>query len=108
MRLMNPPPKLPAESSNYRPGEPLRSWTSGEPIAPIDAELIIQASESLASLRRLIQGSELEDRDLIAFGRLNSYCVLMWYEPMVSLIREPRIDPDLVQLLKKTVPQLEP
>lgn len=98
---------LPRESSNYRPGEPLRSWTSGEPIAPTDAELIIQASKSLASLRRLINGDHLTDEDLIAFGRLNSNCVLRWYEPIVSLVREPQIDPEVITLLRSSVPGLE-
>lgn len=105
---MSSTPGLPRESSNYRPGEPLRSWTSGEPIAPTDAELIIQASESADSLRRLIDGDQLTDADLIAFGRLNSNCVLRWYEPIVSLVREPQIDPEVITLLKASVFGLDP
>lgn len=104
---MSSTPEVPRESSNYRPGEPLRSWTSGEPISPVDAELIILASESLASLRRLIDGDNLSDEDLIAFGRLNSDCVLRWYEPIVSLVREPQIDPEVITLLKASVPGLD-
>lgn len=104
---MIPSPKLPRESSNYRPGEPLRSWTSGEPIVPTDAELIIAASDALASIRRLINGDELDDQDLITFGRLNSNCVLRWYEPMVSLIKDPLIPAEVVSVLRESVPGLE-
>lgn len=98
---------IPHESSNYRPGEPLRSWTSGESVAPFDAELAIAASESLGSLLRLLDGDKLSDADLIAFGRLNSYCVLRWYEPLVSLIRGPEIPPEVIEFLRDSVPGLE-
>jgi hypothetical protein len=106
---MSNPPEWPdwEESSNYRPGEPLRSWASGEPIVPADAEIIIAASQSLASLRRLIHRQTLDDRDLIAFGRLNSNCVLRWYEPIVSLVREPQIPPEVLKVLKDYVRGLE-
>ncbi|MCT9871981.1 hypothetical protein [Paenarthrobacter aurescens] len=104
---MSSTPELPRESSNYRPGEPLRSWSSGEPIAPVDAELIILASKSLSSLRKLIREDQLLDEDLIAFGRLNSNCVLRWYEPIVSLVGEPQIEPEVIVLLKASVPGLD-
>lgn len=51
----------------------------------------------------MLEGSELNDEDLIAFGRLNSVCVLGWYEPMVSLVRESKIDPELGRFLKRSV-----
>jgi hypothetical protein len=98
--------RVPIESSNYRPGEPLRAWTSGEPIAPFDAELIIQESNSFKSVSRIIKGVELADSDLIAFGKLNSICVLRWYEPMISLVSEPAIAPEVAEFLKKSIPGL--
>jgi hypothetical protein len=98
---------LPRESSNYRPGEPLRSWTSGESVAPFDAEFAIAAANALGPLRRLLDGDQLSDSDLIAFGELNSYCVLRWYEPLVSLIREARVSPDVADFLRASVPGLE-
>jgi hypothetical protein len=105
---MNDEQLLPGESSNYRPGEPLRSWTSGgESVAPFDAEVAIAASEALGPLRRLLDGDELSDADLIAFGRLNSHCVLRWYEPLVSLIRGPEIPPEVIEFLRDSVPGLE-
>lgn len=104
---MNAEQLLPGESSNYRPGEPLRSWTSGEPVAPHDAHASIAGAEALSSLRRLLDGEQLNDADLIAFGRLNSHCVLWWYEPMVSLIRGPEISPEVAEFLRNSVPGLE-
>lgn len=104
---MNDEQLLPRESSNYRPGEPLRSWTSGEPVAPFDAEFAIAGAEALSPLRRLLDGDQLSDDDLIAFGRLNSYCVLRWYEPLVSLIRGPEIPPEVARFLRESVPGLE-
>ncbi|MGO4454578.1 hypothetical protein [Arthrobacter sp. RAF14] len=97
---------LPRESSNYRPGEPLRAWASGEPIAAIDAELALQAADAGWSVEKLLRGEELDDQDLIAFGRLNSYCVLQWYEPIVSLVRDPVIDPEVATFLTETIPHL--
>jgi hypothetical protein len=104
---MNDEQQLPRESSNYRPGEPLRSWTSGEPAAPHDAHASIAGAEALNSLRRLLNGDQLSDADLIAFGKLNSHCFLWWYEPMVSLVRGPRISPDVADFLRSSVPGLE-
>lgn len=76
-------------------------------MVPIDAQLIIAASLALPSLRRLINGDKLEDQDLIAFGRLNSNCVLRWYEPVVSLINDPQIPPEVISVLKASVHGLE-
>jgi hypothetical protein len=104
--MMNDTRVPPIESSNYRPDEPLRSWTSGESIAPFDAELIIQESNSFESVGRIIRGADLVDSDLISFGKLNSICVLRWYEPMISLVREPAIAPDVAEFLLKSIPGL--
>ena len=104
---MNDEQLLPGESSNYRPGEPLRSWTGGEPVAPHDAYASIAGAEALSSLRRLLDGDQLTDADLVAFGKLNSHCVLWWYEPMVSLIRSPEISPEVAEFLRNSVPGLE-
>ena len=88
------------ESSNYRPGEPLRSWDSSEPITSVDAELIIKAANAKAAVIRLVNDEPLSVKDELAFGRLNSWCVQMWYEPMVMLIGNPQIDPALPELLR--------
>lgn len=96
----------PIESSNYKPSEPLRPWTSGESIAPFDAELIIQESNSFDSVGRIIRGAKLADSDLIAFGKLNSICVLRWYEPMISLVSELAIAPDVARFLIESMPGL--
>jgi hypothetical protein len=98
---------LPTESSNYRPGEPFRSWTSGEPVASHDAYASISAADALSSLRRLLDGDQLDDADLIAFGRLNSWCIQFWYEPMVNLLRGAQISPEVAEFLRDSVPGLE-
>ena len=67
----------------------------------------IAASSSLTSLRRLIDGDELEDEDLITFSRLNSHCALRWYEPIVSLVRDPQIAPEMIKVFKHSVPGLK-
>jgi hypothetical protein len=86
---------------------PSDAWTSDEPVAPHDAYASIAGAEALSSLRRLLDGDQLSDADLIAFGRLNSHCVLWWYEPMVSLIRGPKISPEVAEFLRDSVPGLE-
>lgn len=90
------------ESSNYRPGEPLRPWTAEVP-ATLDLALSIKAANAGEPLIRLLNGEELTKDDLIAFGRLNSYCVLKWYEPLVSLIgpRAPEITPLHADLIRR-------
>jgi hypothetical protein len=88
------------ESSNFRPGEPLREWNSGEEIVPVDAELLIKSAHAGQAIRKLVSGEPLTTEDTITFGRLNSWCVLRWYEPMVVLIDEPRIHPALPTLLR--------
>ncbi len=91
------------ESSNYRPGEPLRSWLNGEEVTRYDAELIVQKSGSADSLRKLFSGGSLDDADLIAFGRLNSWCVLQWYEPIVILVSKPTAAAKVVKFLSENV-----
>lgn len=76
-------------------------------MAAFDAEFAINAANALAPLRRLIDGDQLSDEDVIAFGRLNSWCVLRWYEPLVSLLQSPEISDDLVRFLRESVPGLE-
>jgi len=42
-RMEQPSAGVTGESSNYRPGEPLRSWDSSELVTATDAELITSA-----------------------------------------------------------------
>jgi hypothetical protein len=88
------------ESPNYRPGEPLRSWDSSELVTATDAELIIQNAEAGPAIVRLVNGEPISVEDELTFGRLNWWCVQMWYEPMVMLIRRQQIHPALPELLR--------
>lgn len=90
------------QSSNYRPGEPLRPWGPEWP-ADIDIALVIKATNSADALVRLINEEPLSKDDIIAFGRLNAQCVMKWYEPLVNLLgpRSPQILPDHAELIRK-------
>lgn len=89
------------ETSNHRPGEPLRAWDAVT--AAGDLDLTIQGSASGEALTRLINGESLSPEDLFAFGRLNSLCVLKWFEPLVMLLGPagPQIAPEHAELVRE-------
>lgn len=58
---------------------------------------ILKFSAARDPLRKLIAGEETTTEDLVAFGRLNSYAVAQWYEPVVELMREPFIEPQVAE-----------
>ncbi|GAB3552189.1 hypothetical protein GCM10027404_22360 [Arthrobacter tumbae] len=89
-----------AESSNYRPGEPLRGWLT-EDVASIDINLIIKKADAGDALQRLIDKEPLTTEDYLIFGRLNSWCVLDWWEPLVLLIDRARIAPEIEDFLRR-------
>ena len=90
------------ESSNYRPGEPLRPWEDTR-IAGADLALAIKGARAEGAVVRLINGEDLSQDEIIAFGRLNALCVLRWYEPLVNLLgpRSPELLPQHVDLVRK-------
>lgn len=96
------------ESSNYRPGEPLRSWADETLVASHDAVFALKMADAVDAMSRLLNHEALSVDDVLAFGRLNSYCVARWYEPMVTLLPDPAIDPAteqrVVSALKKHGP----
>lgn len=85
-------------SPNHRPGEPLRSWLEATREREHNARAVLSFSEATDAVRKLIAGETLTLEDMVSFGRLNSFCVLQWYEPLVELMREPYIDPDVAEL----------
>lgn len=89
-----------SESPNYRPGEPLRTWEAQNPVAIVDVNLVIQKAQARDALIRLINGEDLSSDDYIALGRLNSWCVLDWWEPLVLLIDHPRISVEHAAFLR--------
>ncbi len=89
------------ERSNHRPGEPLRAWDAGTAFG--DLALVIKGSASGEAMVRLINGEPLSAEDLIAFGRLNSLCVLNWFEPLVMLLgpKAPQLAPGHAELVRE-------
>lgn len=81
-------------SSNWRPGEPHRSWADVSDVVYHDAIFALRMAGAVPAINRLLDSEPTDIEDLIAFGRLNSYCYARWYEPMVSLLPDPRIDPE--------------
>jgi hypothetical protein len=92
------------ESSNYRPGEPLRRWVDNTPVVEHDLNLILKHARAREAVERFLRESEVAEGDVVTFGRLNSICVGQWYEPLVDLSRdEPRISPDVAEFLRRTL-----
>lgn len=91
---------LPSESSNFRPGEPLRQWEPDSPVAAIDVNLVIGKAAAGPALASLLAGQDLSAEETIAVGRLNSYCVLEWWEPLVMLIDKPTISAETADFLR--------
>lgn len=90
-------------SPNHRPGEPLRSWREATPEREHNARAVLKFSAAREALRKLIEGESLATEDIVSLGRLNSFCVAQWYEPLVELMREPFIDPDIAALFRPLV-----
>jgi hypothetical protein len=90
-------------SPNDRPGEPLRSWLEPTPAREHDARAVLKFLAAQESLRKLIAGEALATDDVVSFGRLNSFCVAQWYEPLVELMREPFIDPEVAVFFRPLV-----
>jgi hypothetical protein len=88
------------ESSNHRPGEPLRAWDPSNPHAVVGINLVLQAAQAEEALIRLVNGDPLSVEDQLTFGRLNSWCVNQWWEPLVLLVGRPRIGAEHVQFLR--------
>lgn len=86
------------ESSNTRPGEPLRSWTDQTEVLQADAIFTVRMAKAHDALQSLMTGQSLNAEQLIALGRLNSYAVARWYEPVVSLMSTAHIDPGVAEV----------
>jgi hypothetical protein len=75
------------ESSNFRPGEELRSWKPDDTEPSIVREHNFHTACEVASagdaLRRLRSGAELDAEDVRHLAELNSWAVQIWYVPPV-------------------------
>lgn len=63
---------------------------------------MIKSAGAAGALRKLVHGEPVTVEDEAVFGRLNSWCVQMWYEPMVVLIKRPQVSPGVRALLEST------
>lgn len=88
------------ESSNNRPGEPLRSWLVPTEVVEHNARAVVAFSGAHDALARIIAHAPLSLEDQVALGRLNSFCVAQWYEPVVTMLREPHIDPAIAKFFE--------
>ena len=97
------------ESENHRPGEPLRSWLARTPVLLLDAVFVIRMADAWVAIERLIntqtnsgEVAATSVQDMAIFGRLNSFCVARWYEPLVALTGPiPRMDPEVAQVVQE-------
>lgn len=96
------------ESANFRPGEPLRSWLTETEVVESDAIFTVRMADAHDALTAIISGHPLRDEDLISLGRLNSYSVARWYEPVVTLMREAHISPEVAEFFKPLLPKTAP
>lgn len=86
------------ESSNYRPGEPLRAWSLEGGVCALDFKLLVQRAAAKEVLLKLYRGDDLSKDDRLILACLNSWCVITWYEPISVLINEPQVS-DTVRAL---------
>ncbi|WP_163618465.1 hypothetical protein [Microbacterium sp. B35-30] len=82
-------------SPNTRPGEPHRSWLAPTRVVEHDALAVVSFSGARDALGRLIANEPLSLEDQLALGRLNSFCFALWYEPVVTMLKDPAIDTEV-------------
>ena len=95
------PPPITSVSYNYRPGEPLREWGPGRAVTA-SLTLTIKEADAGEALIRFLDGETPSKDDLIAFGRLNSACVMSWYLPLILLHgpKAPLMAPEYAELIR--------
>lgn len=94
------------ESPNTRPGEPHRSWLRPTEVVQHDAMSVVSFSRSRDALRRLIGDEQLSLEDQVVLGRLNSYCFALWYEPVVTMLPAPQVDPEVAAFFEPLLAKL--
>lgn len=87
------------ESSNYRPGEPLRPWSLDSDITATDFRLLVQRADARDVLVKLYDDDRLSKDDRLILACLNSWCVITWYEPISVLINGAQISEEVRALI---------
>lgn len=88
------------EFANSWSGEPLRSWLADTPVRRADASITVQTAAAQEALALIIKGLPGPPSHQVALARLSSYSVPRWYEPVVELLPEPIIDPELASFFR--------
>lgn len=88
------------ESSNYRPGEPLREWDPNDPTAGTDFRLLVQRADASKPLLELLDGRMPEPKNLLKLATLNSWCVIFWYQPITVFIAGCQMEDSVKKLVE--------
>lgn len=92
---------LEGQSSNYRPGEPLRPWSADSDVACLDLGLVAQAANATEVLKKFADGESLSLEEQIVIANMNSWCFLFWYEPLVTQVAYPQASEKVIDMIKK-------
>lgn len=68
-----------------------------------DARAVVAFAKAREPLARIIAGESLSLDDLVLLGRLNSFCVAQWYEPMITMLPEAQIEAGVADFLRPLV-----
>jgi hypothetical protein len=93
------------QSSNHRPGEPLRSWTSSERVTGHDFRLLVEFAGARSQLVKIAQQQDLSVEDIVVLAGLNSRCVQDWYEPMTTIISGVHLNSGVLSLIQDNFPE---
>lgn len=86
---------------SYRQGVPLRSWGPQGAADAAVAELNLKAASAIEATQSLLKGEAQSSENTSTFGAANFYAFLSGYEPIFVLAGQPRIVPEVENLLTR-------
>jgi len=78
----------------------LKEWSGTSQKIAIDVSLALKQANASQAIQKLLASESLLVDEEISLGRLNSFCVLMGYEPMVMLATGPVLDSRIPLIIK--------